>query len=136
MKIIDLFEIAELPTPAQTNAWAESIKLKYGLENFDLWQYPGGDLKLDTLVVPKGIRKEGLGTKVMEELIRYADAHGFRLILSVAVHDDRMGTTSRARLIRFYKRFGFVENKGRNKDFTVRASMIRKPKSIMNQKVS
>lgn len=132
MKIVDLFEIVARPTPEQTNAWAKSIKLKYGLESFDLWQYPGGDLKLNTLIVPKGIRKEGLGTKAMEELSRYADAHGFRLILSVAGHDDQMGTTSRARLIRFYKRFGFVENKGRNKDFTVSVSMIRKPKLIMN----
>jgi hypothetical protein len=32
------------------------------------------------------------------------------------------------RLVGFYKRFGFVENKGKNKDFSTMDLMIRPPK--------
>lgn len=37
------------------------------------------------------------------------------------------GGTSVKRLTDFYKRFGFVENKGKNKDFTIRDTMYRVP---------
>ena len=36
--------------------------------------------------------------------------------------------TSQARLKKFYKKFGFVENKGRNKDFEISELMYREPK--------
>jgi hypothetical protein len=64
----------------------------------------------------------------MRELADLADDLGKRVTLSPAVRDDHMGTTSRSRLVDFYKRFGFVENKGRKKDFAVSDSMYRDPK--------
>ena len=88
----------------------------------------GGDITLHSLIVPKGRRKQGLGTEAMTSLAAYADQHGQRVILTVGQRDDHHGTTSSSRLRKFYKRFGFVENKGRNKDYRISASMYREPK--------
>ena len=35
---------------------------------------------------------------------------------------------NKARLTKFYKRFGFVPNKGKNKDYTISESMVRPAK--------
>lgn len=70
-------------------------------------------------------RKQGVGTSVMKEICKYADENKMRILLTAAVKDDFHGTTSNSRLKSFYKRFGFVENKGRNKDFSTRYTMIR-----------
>ncbi len=83
-------------------------------------------LDLFRIVVPKSQRKEGLGTKSMEDLIAYADRFGLLFTLSPSTD---FGGTSVARLKRFYRRFGFVSNKGRNKIWTIRATMYRRPVS-------
>jgi GNAT superfamily N-acetyltransferase len=81
------------------------------------------------ITVPKGKRKQGVGTAAMNDLIEYADTNNKRVKLTPDVKGNDQGTTSRKRLVDFYKRFGFVENKGRNKDFTVSEGMFRLPKS-------
>jgi hypothetical protein len=80
------------------------------------------------IVVPKGQRKQGIGSKVLEDITHYADVNGLRTLLTTAVKDDYHGTTSGTSLKSFYKKFGFVENKGRYKDFTTKHNMIREPK--------
>jgi hypothetical protein len=65
----------------------------------------------------------------MEALCAFADRHGLRIIVSPADKNDD-GTTSRARLVRFYKRFGFVENRGRRKDFRISEGMYREPLTV------
>ena len=47
--------------------------------------------------------------------------------LIILTPSDSFGATSILRLKKFYKRFGFVENKGRNKDFQLSCGMYRKP---------
>lgn len=106
------------------------IKSKYDLQ--DLWLYSLGDsipntIKLDSIIVNKGSRKAGVGSQVMNAITDYADEHDLRIVLTPGTKDDSHGTTSHARLIRFYKRFGFVENKGRRKNYCISASMIRDP---------
>jgi GNAT superfamily N-acetyltransferase len=93
-----------------------------------LFPVPGG-VVLSSLIVPRARQRQGLGTQVMERLCAVADAQGWRVLLSPATKDDHHGTTSRARLVRFYKRFGFWENKGRKRDFTVSCSMVRDPRT-------
>lgn len=66
---------------------------------------------------------EGAGSRVMAALTAYADATGKQIALTPS--GDFGGTVSRLR--QFYKRLGFVENKGRNKDFGTRETMIREP---------
>ena len=74
------------------------------------------------------LRKKGIGSSVLSDIHEYADSVGKRVTLNLAVKDDHFGTTSRNRLKGFYKRNGYDENKGRNKDFRTSASMIRNSK--------
>jgi hypothetical protein len=113
---------------------SKDIDQKWKEKGVEVFTFEKGDkIFLETLIVPKDIRKQGTGTDVLNDLIEYADSTGKRIELTPAVKDDYQGTTSRSRLIKFYKRFGFVENKGRNKDFTTSKSMYREPKVTFDQ---
>jgi GNAT superfamily N-acetyltransferase len=83
----------------------------------------GDTITVSKIVVPEGARGTGIGSAAMRELTDYADANGKRIVLSPSA--DFGGTKSR--LVDFYKELGFVENKGRAKDFTTRETMIREP---------
>lgn len=93
-------------------------------------EYPG--LKLDMagrgqrvtisrIVSPA--QNEGTGSEVMRRLTHWADASGKTLALTPSA--DFGGNVKRLR--EFYKRFGFIENKGRNKDYETSESMYREP---------
>jgi len=90
-----------------------------------MYETKDGDIKLDHLVVKKGQRKEGVGSDIMKRITSHADQNGKRILLTTGVKDPHMGTTSGSRLKKFYKRFGFVENRGRNKDFRLSETMYR-----------
>lgn len=81
-------------------------------------------LDLSQIVIPKGDRGKGLGTQFMQSLCAYADSIGYKITLSPSTD---FGGSSVSRLREFYKRFGFVDNKGRNKDYTIRDAMYRLP---------
>jgi DNA repair protein RadC/GNAT superfamily N-acetyltransferase len=108
---------------------SNQIVSKHGLDDLTLWLHKNGDVEISTIINFPENRGRGAGTRAMNDIIQFADAHGLRLILSPAQRGDPGGTTSRARLVRFYKRFGFVENKGRNRDFKIMQSMIRAPQT-------
>ena len=91
-----------------------------------------GDIKLANLIVPKDQQGQGIGTSALKELVSFADENNKRIIITPGVADDRHGTTSRSRLVSFYKRFGFVENKG--KDASIIESMFRVPHAASNTK--
>jgi GNAT superfamily N-acetyltransferase len=112
---------------AAVRSFGEQVEQDLGLESFDLYLTQQGDIQLNLLVVGKAARKQGVGTEAMSLLCRFADQQGARVVLSPALRDDRKGTTSRSRLVQFYKRFGFVENKGRHVDFSLSAGMYRNP---------
>ena len=81
----------------------------------------GGFSVLSKIEIPKGERNSGQGTQIMEEIINAADREGIDLALTPS---DAFGS-SKSRLEKFYRRFGFVPNKGRNKDFSTRETMLR-----------
>lgn len=83
-------------------------------------------ITLSKLEVPKQSRGQGVGSEAMKDLVRLADEGGKTVALSPSTD---FGASSKGRLVDFYKRFGFVENKGRNKDFTISESMYRPPQS-------
>lgn len=82
-----------------------------------------GVITLSKIVVPEQGRGQGVGTQAMQALMDYADRTGQRIALSPSA--DFGG--SKKRLIQFYKRFGFAENKGRSRDLSVSETMIREP---------
>ena len=123
---------------AELQSWTEKVKNELGLSHFDVY-LKGNDINLMMITVPKDNQRNGVGSHAMQELTDLADANGCRIILSPGSADKSFGTTSRNRLIQFYKSFGFVMNGGRNKDFTVSEAMIRNPKprpKPMNEKLS
>jgi len=84
------------------------------------------DIKLCTIKIPKQEQGKGLGTATMQKLVAYADSVHKRVLLTPTTE---FGASSVGRLTRFYKQFGFVENKGRKQDFSTRDRMIREPKA-------
>ncbi len=105
--------------------FGESLASKYPGIKLDISPpSTGGYATLGRIVVPEAERSRGLGSKVMADLIAEADAKGIPLALSPT--SDFGG--SKARLMEFYERFGFVPNKGKNKDFATRETMIRPPR--------
>ncbi|MGP8291740.1 LPD38 domain-containing protein [Vreelandella zhanjiangensis] len=66
---------------------------------------------------------EGIGSEVMRRLTQWADASGKTLALTPS--SDFGGSIRRLRA--FYKRAGFVENKGKNKDYEISETMYREP---------
>jgi len=81
-------------------------------------------ITLNKLIVDKDARSSGKGSEYMNTLTEYADATGKRITLTPS---KDFGGSSVSRLKAFYKRFGFVENKGKNKDFEESDSMYREP---------
>lgn len=106
-------------------AFADEVKELYGLHHFSL-SFSNNTIKLGMIWVREN-QGSGTGTKAMNTLCAFADANGLRIVLTPNAKDEMFGTTSYARLVKFYKRFGFKENRGRSKDFSVSDAMIREP---------
>lgn len=82
----------------------------------------------DNLILSKIIAKNknlGYGTNYMNELVNLADKRNLKTALTPS--KDFGGDVNK--LKEFYKRFGFVENKGKNKDFSISEYMYRNPKN-------
>jgi len=80
-----------------------------------------GLITLSKIEVPEGERGTGKGTAAMQAITDYADRTGQHVALSPSA--DFGG--NKQRLVAFYKRFGFVENKGKNRAFSTSESMYR-----------
>lgn len=102
----------------------DALKEANPLVDFTLLQRgDGAPAELAKVVVPKGERGSGVGTKFMNDLSAAADADN--ALLSLSPSSDFGG--NKKRLEEFYKRFGFVMNKGKTKDFSIWNSMYRNP---------
>jgi GNAT superfamily N-acetyltransferase len=89
----------------------------------------GRYVRPNKIIIPKEKRNQGLGTKVLQSIITLADSQERTLVLSPSTD---FGASSVERLKRFYKRFGFVENRGRNKDFGISQTLYRIPTKNKN----
>lgn len=106
--------------------WGDVLNAKHGAK-LDADLLDGrSSVTLSKIVVPKAERGSGAGTQFMSDLTALADKD--RRMLTLSPSSDFGG--SKKRLEDFYKRFGFVSNKGRNKDFEISESMYRKPQSV------
>lgn len=101
-----------------------SIKKKYQNEfsKINIYEFDN-KISIDLIITKE--KNTGAGTKLMQDICEYADKENKIIILSPS---DEFGGNKK-RLIEFYKRFGFVENKGKNKEFLIFESMYRAPRS-------
>lgn len=90
----------------------------------DIYLSSSGEIHLSRIFVPKENRKQGVGSRMMQFIVNYADKENKIITLSPATD---FGGTSINRLKNFYKNFGFVENKGKNKNYKYSSTMIRYP---------
>jgi len=113
--------------------FAGKVKKQFGVHTLDLHLSKDGDVVLDTMAVAR--TGTGAGSRAMQAVVDFADRHARRVVLSLAEKgyqpiEGGPKTTSPDRLAAFYKRFGFVENKGRRKDYRLSASMYRDPVAL------
>lgn len=92
-----------------------------------------GTTTVNTVVVPKDRRGQGAGDAVMHAVKRHADAHGHRITLTA--ENPENASKGKTKLKQWYKRHGFVENKGRNKDYEVSEGMYRDPKAGISKAI-
>lgn len=85
-----------------------------------------GSIHVANIVVPEDKRNSGLGSRAMKAITDHADKTGQRVTLRLA-EKGYNGSKGPNSLRDFYKRFGFVDNKGRNKDFSISDHMYREP---------
>lgn len=89
----------------------------------------GDRLTLSRIELPKEGRQQGAGTKIMADITAWADASGKTIGLTPS--GDFGGNKSR--LVKFYKRFGFIENKSKNRDFEISEAMYRPAQQSLDQ---
>ena len=111
------------PSVADGVKMIEDVSRKLGVD-VSIASKAGGDIILSKIIVPKDRRLAGVGSKVVSAITEVADQSGLKVLLTRS--KDFGG--SLPRLKKFYKKFGFVENKGKNKDYSISESMYRLPK--------
>lgn len=107
------------------------IKSKYPqLHQIELFM--DGDknsLFLGDVSVKDQFRGTGVGTRVMNDIVAFADANGVPIVLIPNPESETKAAVKR--LILFYNRFGFVVNRGKNADSFLSdpdgVSMYRRP---------
>jgi len=110
---------ASLPDVAFTKGYQQ---INLGDTIVDLATRANGAVDISKVFTPVEARGRGSARVAMNHLAQQADAQGVRLELTADPLDK---ATSKAGLEQFYKSVGFVPNKGRNKDYSTRAGMIR-----------
>lgn len=123
-------KLCELIDPTLSNkisALSTSLKSKYPIKDLFLSINSVGNLRIVSIIIDKEHRNMNVGSDIIKEINQFADKNNLKITLTPGLKDKHHGTTSRSRLIKFYKKFGFIENKGRNKDFTISDLMYRKP---------
>lgn len=110
------------------------------LENDIKFKYPALDklgiymddrknsLFLSDLYVKKEFRGTGVGSAVMSEIVKFADDNHIPIVLI----PEPEGRSSVKKLIQFYRKFGFVINRGKDIDYLLSEpfsmSMYRLPR--------
>jgi len=108
----------------------EILRNKYSeyLQGLDIYENKTS-LILSKIILNKDVRNSGVGSKIMTDLINYADKN--KQIIALTPSSDFGGNKNR--LVQFYKKFGFKANKGQYKHFGFKDDMIRYPKMNENK---
>lgn len=103
----------------------DALRAKYPNVKLSVTGNPERGYTVGQIVVPQAERGAGIGTAVMRDLLDVADEQGATVALTPS--GDFGGSV--ARLREFYRRFGFVPNKGRGADYSISEGMYRRPQS-------
>lgn len=108
---------------SENTNFIKTIKEKYKeyFSKINVYEFTD-KISIDLIITKE--KNSGYGTNLMKDICDYADKNNKTVILTPS---DEFGGNKK-RLIEFYKRFGFVENKGKNKIFEIFEQMYRLPK--------
>lgn len=87
----------------------------------------GKRIEISMVKTPEADRGQGGARRALERLLAMADQQGMQVVLTAEPMDKK---TSKTKLEAFYKSLGFVPNKGKAKDFTTMAGMVREPQKL------
>lgn len=97
----------------------DSIRNEYPFVK--LWAFESNErIELQQIEVAKEHRGKGVGERIIETLKTYARSVGKPIVLRPEAERGR-----KKDLERFYKRLGFVNNSGRNMDYTLSSPMAK-----------
>lgn len=114
---------ARAPKPDALETISKNLQRRTPGMKFQAYPSHSGDIGLHSIEVPKEKQGQGIGSHALKNLNKFADKQNKRVTLTPQADKGK-----KAKLDKFYKRFGFKPNKGRNKDFTTRDTFIRSPK--------
>ena len=100
------------------------LKTKHGEGIDKLHIFEDDDrIEFNQIVISKQSRNKGIATDILNTVIEYADQ--VKKIVTLTAADDYGSDLKR--LKKFYQRFGFIFNHGKNRNFKYRDTMIRYP---------
>lgn len=88
-------------------------------------------IAVDKIFIDKEFRGMGYANEAMEDLFEYADRNNIIITLT----PDSLWGSNKNKLKSWYKSIGFVENKGKKKDFQTMQAMYRLPRGLMNEDI-
>jgi GNAT superfamily N-acetyltransferase len=128
IKLKELLMREDIPKmDVKVNRFERQLKRKFPqLEDLHFYIKSNGSLFIGSIIVYKNMRGQGIGSKVLNLIKDFADKNN--LIISLSPEAD---SGKKSKLDRFYKNAGFIDNKGRNKDYQLSEpfgrTMYRRP---------
>jgi GNAT superfamily N-acetyltransferase len=82
------------------------------------------DAEIHMVLTHKDHAGKGSAREAMKKFLDHTDKHGIRTHLTPEPLNHE---TKKTKLVKFYKSLGYVPNRGKNKDFSIRSAMLRNP---------
>lgn len=95
--------------------------------DFHLYKSKRGFFNLTKIEIFPEYQKQGYATEVMKKIIEYVNKENATIVLTP---DPYKHNITKKKLTDWYKSFGFIMNKGKNKDFTHQELMYKLPDSL------
>ena len=110
----------------------EDIKVKYKnqTDQLNIFENKDNTISINNLVVKQNLRNKGIGQNILNDIIDYADKNGKTITLTPTSQ-----YLTKNKLTNWYKKNGFVENKGRNMNYSISDTMYRLPKTSTNNNI-
>ena len=100
------------------------IKYKNQTDQLNIFENKDNTISINNLVIKQNLRNKGIGQSILNDIIDYADKNNKTITLT-----PTSKYLTKNKLTTWYKNNGFVENKGKNTDFSISDTMYRLPKN-------